>query len=320
MPEQPSIDIREQLSLDAVKETRLPLPPPPVADVFQQGPRIRVHSWRSLWASIRPSLSFLIQTEVHVYAFAVAVNVLLTFFPFLVAIILLCRYVLHWNPAVRVILHMVDSYFPPGFGVDMHSALLAAAARRKFSWISVFLLLFTANGIFVPLEVAFNHIWQVKQNRSFLRNQVISLGLIFACGALFLLCASLATINVQFLTELGADSGSWLGNMLQTAAMKIAALPVSILIIFVVYWGLPNARIRVRRLVPASIAVGILLEVCAYLNIVTWPWLHAKLSAEVPPFVQSISIILWSFMGTMILLAGAEWSARVNVENTPKQH
>jgi uncharacterized BrkB/YihY/UPF0761 family membrane protein len=255
---------------------------------------------------------FLLQTEVHVYSFAVAANVLLTFFPFLVAIIILCRSVLHWNAAVQVILHMVDSYFPARFGVDVKGTLLGAAKSRQFSWISVFLLLFTANGIFVPLEVAFNRIWQVKQNRSFLRNQVVSLWLIFACGALILLSTSLATLNTTFLTQM--FGASWFGAMLQTIALKLAAIPITILIIFLVYWALPNARITVKRLIPASIAVGLLLELSTYVNIVTWPWLHDKLSREVPPFVQSISIILWSFVATMIVLAGAEWSARVSVE------
>ncbi len=300
----------------AVVLTALPVPESPVTvprrDAFHQGPRIRVRSWSGLWASVRPSLRFLIQTEVHVYSFAVAVNVLLSFFPFLVAMILLCRYVLHWSAAVSVILHMVDSYFPNGFGVDIGDALRAATLHRKFSWVSVFLLLFTANGIFVPLEVAFNRIWQVKGNRSYLRNQLISLGLIFACGVLVLLSASLTTLNVEFLRNTFGQN--WLGAILQNVAMKVVALPVGTLIIFLIYWGLPNARISIKRLIPASVAVGLLLQLSNYLNIVTWPWLHAKLAGEIPPFVQSASIILWSFIATMIVLAGAEWSARVSVE------
>ncbi len=86
------------------------------------------------------------------------------------------------------------------------------------------------------------------------------------------------------------------------------------LMIFLIYWLLPNAKIPAKRLIPVSGAVAILLEVSKWINIVTWPYLRAKLINEVPPFVQSISIILWAFIGTMILLAGAEWSARVAVE------
>jgi hypothetical protein len=63
---------------------------------------------------------------------------------------------------------------------------------------------------------------------------------------------------------------------------------------------------------PAAVIVGLLLEVLKYVNLLTWPWLRARLELEVPPFVQSISIILWAFCAAMLILAGAEWSARVH--------
>ncbi len=278
-------------------------------DPFEPGPQVQVHTWEALWASIWPALRFLFQTEVHVYSFAVAANILISFFPFLVAMILLCRYVLHWQAAIDVIIQTVNDYFPEGFGVPFRAYLLG---YRKFSWLSVFLLLFTSNGIFVPLEVALNRIWRVEQNRSFLRNQIISLGLIFGCGGLVLASVSVTAINVQFLSS--KFGSSHIGAVLQAIVLKAFALPMTALVIFLIYWLLPNARIRVKRLIPASIGVAILLEISKYLNILTWPWLRAKLRNDVPPFVQSISIILWAFVGTMIILAGAEWSARVTVK------
>jgi membrane protein len=284
----------------------------PRHDPFHLSPHIYVRSWHALWSSVWPSLRFLLQTEVHVYSFAVAANVLLSFFPFLVAMVLLCRWVFHWNAAVQVIFNAVKEYFPAGFNVPFEYYLTQATTQRKFSWLSVFLLLFTANGIFVPLEVAFNRIWHVKHNRSFFRNQAVSLGLIFACGALVLASICVTTVNVQYLKQHGGTSE--VAAMLQSSMFKITAIPVSMLLIFAVYWMLPNARIPVKRLIPASIVVGGLLELSKYINILTWPYLSSKLRSEVPPFVQSITIILWAFVATMIILAGAEWSARVTVE------
>ncbi len=297
---------RAQVSLSPHQEKSVREP-----DVFHPGLPVHVRTWKSLELSVWPSLRFLAQTEVHVYAIAVAANVLLTFFPFLVAMVLLCRSVLHWNAAVQVIFQVVRDYFPPGFGVDFPGALLMTATQHKFSWLSVFLLLFTANGIFVPLEVAFNRIWRVKENRSFVRNQVVSLGLIFACGGLVLASVSVTTMNVHYLAQHFRSSSA--GASLQTAAFRLMAVLISMLLIFLVYWILPNCRNKVRRLIPASMVVGGLLEVAKYLNVLTWPYLRDKLRGEVPPFVQSISIILWAFFATLIVLAGAEWSARVTV-------
>jgi membrane protein/epoxyqueuosine reductase len=38
--------------------------------------------------------------------------------------------------------------------------------------------------------------------------------------------------------------------------------------------------------------------------------MQAKISAEYGVFQHSATIVLWSFMASMIVLAGAEWSAR----------
>jgi membrane protein len=274
---------------------------------------VRTASWPGIFRNVWASLCFLMQTEVHVYSFAVAVNVLLSFFPFLVAMIILCQSVLHWRAAVQVIIQAVNDYFPTGFGVDFKGYLMQTATQHKFSWLSVFLLLFTANGIFVPLEVALNRIWRVAVNRSFLRNQLTSLALIFACGALVLISVSITTLNLHYVAQ--RFGPGYFGTVLQAGIFRSTAVLISMLMIFLVYWTLPNARIPVRRLIPASVVVGGLLEISKYLNILTWPWLRMKLRNEVPPFVQSISIVLWAFVATIIILAGAEWSARVTPDD-----
>ncbi len=266
--------------------------------------------------SLSPSIQFLFRTDVHVYAFAVAANMLMTFFPFLVAIVSLCRGVLHWPAAVDVIFKTLNDYFPEKFGVPFRT-YLTVAASHPFSWISVLLLLFTSNGIFVPLEVALNHIWRVRENRSFLRNQIISLVLVFGCGVLVLANISFTTVNAQFLSTRFGSSPS--GAQVASLILRVAALPLTTAMILFVYWILPNAAIPVRRILPASIVVSVCLEIAKYLNVLTWPLLRDKLRNEVPPFVQSISIILWSFCATLIVLAGAEWSARVHSKRTRQE-
>jgi membrane protein len=277
---------------------------------------MRVRNWSALWKSIRPTINFLLTTEVHVYAFAVAANVLISFFPFLVVMILVSRSVLHWEAAVNAIFFAVNDYFPESFNAIPMKKLLewAAGAQHGLSWFSVLLLLFTANGIFEPLEVALNRVWRVNKNRSLLMNQVVSLGLIFVCGALTLASTCAAALNREFLSNhLGAGV---FGGFLDVFVFKIVALPLLMLMIFLIYWILPNKKIPIRRLIPAAVVVGLLLEGLKYVNVLTWPWLRAKLLRETPPFVQSISIILWSFCAAMLILAGAEWSARVQLESS----
>jgi YihY family inner membrane protein len=255
------------------------------------------------------------QTEVHVYGFSIAVNVLLSFFPFLIVIFSLCRYVLGWHAADAAIGLALDDYFPGQVGSDnmldfiQRNLRATASSRRNLQIASVGLLLFTANGIFLPLEVAFNRIWGIRKNRSFLKNQLVSLALIFACGSLALASTVLTALNARQIEGNPALARSF-GWLLEPALFKVAAFPVSVLMLFLIYWLLPNGRIPARRVFPAAVLVGAALEVLKHVNLLTWPLWRDKLHAEYGPFRYSVTIILWSFLGAMVILAGAEWAAR----------
>ena len=66
--------------------------------------------------------------------------------------------------------------------------------------------------------------------------------------------------------------------------------------LFLIYWLLPNRRLPWRDVVPVSMAVGFALEGLKYINLLTWPFLREKLEQEYGPFINSVTIILWSFL------------------------
>jgi len=116
-------------------------------------------------------------------------------------------------------------------------------------------------------------------------------------------------LNRQWLTAwMGSPGGvqTWL-NLL---VFKLAAVPFSILALFLVYWLLPNRRIPPARVVPAAIVVGLILETLKYVHIAIAPMLEAKLEHEYFIFRHSALILIWSFMAALVVLAGAEWTAR----------
>ncbi|HUS07434.1 MAG TPA: YihY/virulence factor BrkB family protein, partial [Bryobacteraceae bacterium] len=263
-----------------------------------------------------PTLRYWMETEVHVYGFSIAANVLLSFFPFLIVMVSLCRYVLHWQAAENAIYLALSDYFPDPLGSFLKNNLKSTVmARGPFQIGSVLLLFFTANGIFEPMEVALNRAWGITGNRTFLRNQIVSLGLIFACGALVLVSTVLTALNADLVAALSGGSKR-LSTLVGALFFKAAAVPISILMLFLIYWRLPNRRLPARELVVPAILVGLALEGLKYINLLTWPWLRGKLQGEYGPFVFSVTIILWSFLAAMIILGGAEWSARrLNVQS-----
>lgn len=253
---------------------------------------------------LRPTLRYCMQTEAHVYALAIAASVLLSFYPFLIVMLSFCRNVLHWQPAVDAIYLALNDFLPGDLGEFVKRNLIL---RGKVQFFSMFLLLFTANGVFEPMEVALNKAWGIARNRSYVKNQLVSLGMIFLCGGLALLSLILTAMNQQWMAGLtGSDVQAWVSVLF----FKLAAVPISILGLFFVYWLLPNRRVAPRQVAAVAIVVGLALEVLKYVNLLLWPLVREKLRREYGVFHNSVTILLWSFIAALIVLAGAEWSAR----------
>ena len=112
------------------------------------------------------------------------------------------------------------------------------------------------------------------------------------------------------LTVKQLGTGAPVSRFLVMMLLKTAAIPLGMLMLFLIYWLLPNARIPARSALPAAVVAGLALEVLKYVNLLTWPLWRDKLRAEYGPFTYSVTIVLWSFLAAMVVLAGAEWSAR----------
>jgi membrane protein len=269
------------------------------------GSTARAGRWSRAIDAYAPTLRYCMQTEVHVYALAVAASALLSFYPFLVVMLSFCRNVLHWPAAADAIYLALNDYLPGDLGAFLKRNL---PMRGTVQFTSMFLLLLTANGVFEPLEVALNRAWGVAKNRSFLKNQLVSLGMIFLCGALALLSLILTAMNSKWHP---GRMELWV-NLL---VFKLAAMLISILALFLIFWLLPNRRIPPAQVVPVAILVGLIFEGMKYVNLLVWPLLRDKLEREYGVFHNSATILIWSFVAAMIVLAGAQWAARMESQN-----
>lgn len=260
-----------------------------------------------IWDGLKKTFHFWMETETHVYAFSVAANVLLSFYPFLFVILALARMILGSQAAIQAVVLALKDYFPGALEASLEQSLVRAT-RGHLELVSIFVLLFTANGVFEPLEVALNKIFGIRTNRSFFKNQIISLILILACGGLIMLSTVLTAANQQFLNK--ALGSAAVVSFIATAFFKVAAVPITCLTLFLIYTRLPNGNVPLDRAVPAAIGVGLLIEILKYFNFLTWPWFSVKLAHEYGPFAYAVAIVMWSFLGSMLLLGGAEWAAR----------
>jgi len=256
---------------------------------------------------LRSTARYLLRTDVHTFAFSVAANAILSFFPFLLLLMTLIRKVIRSQVMYSVVENLLRDYLPTGqeFVIRNLNALVASHHRAQI--FSLVMLLISSTGIFMPLEVALNRVWGFPNNRSYIGNQLIALGLAFACGSLALLSVGLTAGNVFVLKSALRGYAAWYVRLVGFVTMKVFAIAASIAIFFLIYWLLPNGKVAARRVLPAAVIMGLLSEILKHAFFVALPYLNF---AEVyGPFAISVSLMFWAFLTGMLLLTGAHLSA-----------
>lgn len=251
---------------------------------------------------------YLSKTAVHTYAFSVAANVIFSLFPFVLLMLTIAHRVLHSEQMVSVIRAMLHTLLPTGQDFVVRNMVFLAYTENRVAAVSIFMLLVSSTGVFLPLEVALNQVWGVKENRSYMRNQLISLGLAFLVGILALLSIAVSASHEALLRMLFfGHTGNSAFHFLERFALDVVGLSASISIFFLIYWILPNRRIRPAAVLPAAIVTGLLWEAAKVAYIAVLPWLDLR--SVYGPFSISVGLMLWAFLSGLILLAGAHFSA-----------
>jgi membrane protein len=264
----------------------------------------RFQTYSSLLLS---TVRYLMRTEVHTFAFSVAANAILSFFPFVMLVMVLVRRVFHSQAMYEVVVQLLRDYLPAGQDFVIRNLNAMVGARHQAQLVSLVILLVTSTGIFLPLEVALNRIWGFPENRSYLGNQVISLGLAFWCGLMALLSVAMSAGNVELMEFVLHGHATALIRLMGFLTMKIFAIGASIAIFFVIYWLLPNGKVPARAVLPTALIMGLLFEALKYAYILALPKLNF---AEVyGPFSLSVSLMFWAFLSGLLLLTGAHLSA-----------
>jgi len=289
----------------------IPQNPPPGAPV--EPGRLAPRRSRRSPGLVLSTVRYLMRTDVHTFAFSVAANAILSFFPFVVLMMTLIRRVFHSRVMGDVVIQLLRDYLPAGQDFVIRNLNAMVNSRQRVQFFSLVILLVTSSGVFLPLEVALNRVWRFENNRSYLGNQLISLGLAFSCGALALLSIALTAGPVAFMGFVLRGYGTGFVRLAGFLMMKVFAIAASIAIFFLIYWLLPNGKVPARAVLPAAIIMGLLSEALKYAYILALPWLNFQ---EVyGPFSLSVSMMFWAFLSGLLLLAGAHLSAEEHLRN-----
>src|SRR5256885_16555354 len=80
---------------------------------------------------VRSTVKYLLHTEVHTFAFSVAANAILSFFPFVLLLMMLTRHVFHSAVMSDVIVQLLRDYLPAGQDFVIRNLNALAGARHR---------------------------------------------------------------------------------------------------------------------------------------------------------------------------------------------
>jgi YihY family inner membrane protein len=296
----------------------------PAAAAPQGAGQAKWYRWRKDGVAL---FRYLMDSEVHTYAFSVAANAILSFIPFIVLLYTLAHAVFHSDLTVvaikdpttmaGVITNMIHLFFPSDqqFVALNLAGVAALSSRHGVQLFSLLMIVVACTGIFLPLEVALNQAWGVTKSRNYVMNQVVAFGL-----ALLMVVLGMGTVlvnawarqvlkfilvhqtNIRILDFVLNFTYQGTSLFLLAATTGVA----SILFFFSVYWLLPNRRISPRPVMRTAIITGVIWLAAKYIFEAVLP--HMDLESLYGRFQVSVGLLIWGYISGLIMFAGAQFS------------
>jgi membrane protein/epoxyqueuosine reductase len=298
-------DVKSDAATDAAAEA------PRAADVPLPAKQSKWYRWRKDGTAL---IQYLLDSEVHTFAFSVAANAILSFIPFIVLLYTLSRSVFHSTMMVNVVNAMVNYFLPSNQDFVARNLALVASGHGA-QLFSLVMILVACTGIFLPLEVALNQAWGVTKSRNYLHNQVIAFGLailmvVLGMASVLVNAAARGVLSVIFVHQTNIKFVDFVLHVTYqgTSFLLLAATTgvASIAFFFAIYWLLPNRKVPWRHVLSTSIYTGVIWLVSKYIFELILPHMH--LEDLYGPFQVSVSLLFWAYISGLILFAGAQFS------------
>jgi len=244
------------------------------------------------------------------HAAAIAYYALLSLFPCFLLIFSVLGSITA-NPAERdEMIRFVFRYFPRQFDFITSQLDAFQASPLKVNIGGLLALTWASLGVFNAMSSAVNHAWAVEKRRSFLKHRLISFVMLLSAGAVLLLGLLLASAvrmaETVWFAELIART-PWL-KWISGITANYAATLLLIGCVALVFYFVPNTKVRFRDVWPGAILVGLLWR--GALAVFTWYASDlAGLSVVHGSIAAVVMFLLWIYVSSVILLYGVEMTA-----------
>jgi membrane protein len=258
------------------------------------------------------------------YAASIAYYALLSLFPFfLLALQLLGRSAGDVNSRNEV-LEFVLRYFPSQFEFITTQLDAFGVDTVGFGVAGTITLVWGALGFFSAISTAVNYAWGVEKQRSFWKHKLFSFVMLLVAGLILLI----ALLLISAAQVVGA---SWFREVLERFpglsflrgfTIRHATTWLFILVVGLIFYFVPNAKVRFRDVWIGAVVTGLLWK--GALEGFSWYMSDMTRFTRVNGSIAAVVVFLvWVYIQAVILLYGVEFTAayarlrRGRPENVP---
>lgn len=258
--------------------------------------------FKKMW----PTIYELTSTETYVNASAIAFNVMLSFFSFVVLIGSFLIHIANSQRAYETLFRLMRSLMPKESSVLLTSLdQVTRGPAGKATLFSFGLMIFSASGVFQPLEAALNRAWKFPE-RNFIKQYVVYMLMVLICSVIILCPVALGSVYDFLLVSVFGQSPvrDWFFKI----AGPIMLLPFLALLFFVIYYFVPNGKVKLNQVIFTSVATAVLWLLATFVF-----WLALPLfdfSGSYNQLSSLMALVTWVFISSFILIMGADLSAR----------
>jgi len=242
------------------------------------------------------------------FASSIAYYSLLSFFPFvLIALDVLGRVVVvHGDaPFLRLVALVVPSQLD--FVVAQTDEL--SRAPLNLSVFSTVLIVWASMGVFTAVTSAVNYAWGVERPLSYLKTKLVSFVMLMTAAALLL-------VTLALMSVLQARHADWFGRLVSAVpvvghveGVLVLGAPTAMLIAIIglIYYFVPNTKVRVRDVWLGAILAGGLWRL-AFMAFSLYVRGYSRWSVH-GSITAVVIFLVWVYVSAVILLYGVEVSA-----------
>lgn len=262
-------------------------------------------SWlffKKMW----PTIYELTSTETYVNASAIAFNIMLSFFSFIVLIGSFLIHIAGSQRAYETLFRLMRSLMPKESGMLLTSLDQATRGPAgKATLLSFGLMIFSASGVFQPLEAALNRAWKFPE-RNFVKQYLVYMLMVLICSVIILCPVALGSVYDFILVSIFGQSPvrDWFFKIVG----PIMSLPFLALLFFVIYYFIPNGKVKLNQVVFTSVAIAVLWLLVTFIFWLTLPLFDFGNSYN--QLSSLMALVTWVFISSFILIMGADLSAR----------